>query len=494
MEGFKTFGCQLARRIDQDFPDLHLWDDVAVIGADGSVAWEGRLSQIPRSMADTHSIAVNGTGWVAHMKDRKLREIYLDWDVSAWGDMPLNEKARCAAVAASFGDFSWAAERGGLVCALPNQALGARTLAEVWYVAPAGVRIAGAFYRGKRTGWPAGWTSPVIGFWETDQVAVPGETVVATLDDTMRQLVPAGGPRPYVEISTFSNGTASTPTAGANETWSRVGLYGTHGLPFIGTDPAIGLAASDMLKDVISRFCPKLSTAGIQPTTYPIQQAKFADSTYPYDAMLFFNGYHLWNFAVWEKKTAYYSPFDLSDYDWEIRLSDPGVKVDLQGDSTESLANGIEVTYIDALTGVSARLTPDDTSELADTTVENEANRHGLKVWTSIDIASPVFQDDAIQIGVVALAEYNQPKAPGTITATGHIRDRAGHWQQGWKVRGGDRVAITDHPNSRPRLITEAGWDHDTKTLTIATDSTLKRVDAVLDRFATALAAGGLTA
>jgi hypothetical protein len=39
----------------------------------------------------------------------------------------------------------------------------------------------------------------------------------------------------------------------------------------------------------------------------------------------------------------------------------------------------------------------------------------------------------------------------------------------------------------------ETQWDNDSKALTIATDSTLQRVDAILNRQATALAAANLT-
>jgi hypothetical protein len=107
-----------------------------------------------------------------------------------------------------------------------------------------------------------------------------------------------------------------------------------------------------------------------------------------------------------------------------------------------------------------------------------------------VDRADAVGTDDgaaAAQIGRIALAEFNLPKAPGTITVTGHIKDRAGHWQQGWRVRAGDTVAITDHPNDRPRLVTETTWDHDSKTLTISVEGPAHRLDAVLDRITTIL-------
>jgi hypothetical protein len=48
-------------------------------------------------------------------------------------DAQRERKARSFAAAIDIGDFAWAAEQGGSRCALPNQALGAQTVAEAWY-------------------------------------------------------------------------------------------------------------------------------------------------------------------------------------------------------------------------------------------------------------------------------------------------------------------------------------------------------------------------
>jgi pimeloyl-ACP methyl ester carboxylesterase len=96
-KGFSDGGGQLARRIDQDYPDLNLVDNLVLTGADGSIAYEGRVSAMPRDLSDTHSIGVTTAGWMAHAKDRMFQEIYVDRDVGQWGDMPLERKARTSA-------------------------------------------------------------------------------------------------------------------------------------------------------------------------------------------------------------------------------------------------------------------------------------------------------------------------------------------------------------------------------------------------------------
>jgi hypothetical protein len=108
---------------------------------------------------------------------------------------------------------------------------------------------------------------------------------------------------------------------------------------------------------------------------------------------------------------------------------------------------------------------------------------HGLEKWLELAITPTVVRGGRVQIGRMALAEANAPKAPGTITVQGHIRDRQGNWQPAHKVRAGETVAITDHPNSRPRLITETTWDNDQKTI-LTLETAPRGVDGFLDRLA----------
>lgn len=273
--------------------------------------------------------------------------------------------------------------------------------------------------------------------------------------------------------------------------WPDLAVYGAHTVPLRGADPK-GVFASDIIKDICTRFCPKINPGQVTPTSFVIPHLSFLNDTAPYDGFLKVNKYHRFGLEVYENRTLRFAPIDLTDYDWEVRLDDPGTTVQLQGDDAASLANGIVVHYTDLATGRSSRLDPVALPALGDPNPDNPANRAGIRKWTSLTISSPTTQTGASQIGAAYLAEFNQTQSPGTITVSGHIRDRSGHWQQGWKVRSGDRVAVTDLPNDRPRLITNTDWQHDAKTLSISVDSSFKRLDAVLARFDVALAASNL--
>jgi hypothetical protein len=103
----------------------------------------------------------------------------------------------------------------------------------------------------------------------------------------------------------------------------------------------------------------------VQDTTYPIGHLVFRDRTYPYDAFLTVNSFHRWGLECWENGTVNYGPVDLGDYDWELRLDDFGFIMDSQGDTIEDVANAIEVSYTDALTGQKRVLTPTTTPSCA---------------------------------------------------------------------------------------------------------------------------------
>jgi hypothetical protein len=70
--------------------------------------------------------------------------------------------------------------------------------------------------------------------------------------------------------------------------WSKLALYGSHGLTLRQGDTAepLGVYASDVIKNIAARWCPLLDTSGVQDTSYVIQHLAFRDRTYPYDAFL----------------------------------------------------------------------------------------------------------------------------------------------------------------------------------------------------------------
>jgi hypothetical protein len=495
-DGFADSSSTLSRRIDRDWPDINLYDDYALIGMDGSIAYEGRIAANPRSISASHSMNVVCAGWMAHTRDRKMDpQVYVDRDPSHFQEATLTRRIAMALVPSPAGDYTASTTGGITFLGASGQAISINSDAEVMYVLPSGVGLGKVMYKGTQANTTNVEAATL--FTDDNEAFSSATSTSLTLDSTLRTATPTVAER-YVMMRALATAT-HTPAAGSpfSRSFSLLALYGNHGLTTRanGTDPD-GLYASDVIADIIARFCPKLNTAGIQATTYVIPHLVFLEPTDPFDAISSCNAFHRWQFGVWENKTFTYGPTDLTDYDWAVDYFDPGVTVDLQGDSTDDGAfNGICVNYTDLATGNPARITPVTNTELADLDPENPANRHGIPHYDELTLSSPTTSDGAAQIGRMALAEKNTPKGQGSITIKGHLKDRAGHWQQAWKVRAGDRVAITSSTSlsDRPRLISETSWDQDSLTLTLSVESIPQRVDAFLDRLSTALAAAGLT-
>lgn len=508
MQGFATASLDLSRKVDRDYVDLHLFDDVEIVGDDGSTAWEGRIGSNPRTVAAQHSISLQCAGWMAHAKDRKFTELYVDRDLSHWGD--ISNGRRGVLLAASYGPVAPSVQSDAATGqpALVNEITGA------WAATARGncesrydqrIDIGSVYYA-----WSKGSANvdPANVNWDWRLHGSADDLLSAT---TNTGNLRAAGPSTGTLTLAAGNPVAATQmlyavAGGAdnmkyNINWTCLAVYGRHGLTKQGTADATnaqGLYASDIIRHIIGNYCPKLNAAGVQSTTFAIPHLAFTDPIDPYDAFLECNKFHLWDLSVFENRTAYYTPIDLTDYDWDIRLDDPGVTTTLQGDTSEDLANGVAVSFTNLATGTTVRFTPDTHSELRDDSVENPANRAGLTVWTEYSISSPVTEDAALQIGRAALAEFNQPKAAGSITVGPYVRDRQGHWQPVWKIRSGDRVAITSSTSlsDRPRVVYEASYNHGANGVgqaTLAIDSSFKTLPAVLDRISTALTAAGLT-
>jgi hypothetical protein len=483
-------------------PSLEL--AVEVTGADGTQHRWGpgaRAGDVPQGLSFRTK---QGEGFAdANVTlARRIDRDYVDLHLLGWGEVSRARKIALLAAEASPDGPAVNPDSSGLA-ALETTVQGPLQASvfpkcEALYDAGPGMLIAKVYYDWQR----AATTTNPSWLWDIQAAdddsfataATTGELQAEPASTGAAYYTPAATHR-YLEVRLLWNST--TGDSGANKYsvfWRNLAIYGDHGLPLIGdTDPK-GVAASDVIRHLIGKYCPLLDSGGVQATTYPIPHLAFHDRTDPYDAILEVNKYHLWQFGVYDNRTLEFGPVDMSDYDWEVRLSDPGTKVELQGDSASDLANGIVVTYQNVSTGKQDVLTPDDHPELRDTGPENPATLAGINKWMEITLSSPSTMDAALQVGRAALAENNQPKAPGTITVQGHIRDRVGHWQPCWKVRASDRLILSDHPNDRARLVVETDYQNDSKTISIAVDSSFKRLDAVLDRLGTALRAANLAA
>lgn len=523
--GDRDLSCALLRRIDTDWPDLELFNNVRCYGAGQRTAFQGRMQQFPRSHGDQYQISPSAVGLSAHLRDDpSFVEVYVDRSISSWGDIPLSRKNALATANVSFGDFSFAAQGAtnqqldparrhhgvvttttpgtALVAALPNQALGTATIAEARYTMPAGREAATVRYKTQTTWFPAGWTSKLITS-SSDSDYTGAETYTFTNDSTIRAHVLSTARR-YLTIQVYSNGNASTPAAGANWNAAMLAVYGNHGLTSraITSEPD-GFYASDVIADVVSRAAPLLtyttgSSGSIQPTTFAIPHLAFRDPTTAADAIDRVNAYHIWDHGVYDGEFFFREP-DPDRLLWEARLSD-GAQLDFDGDTGEQVINGVFVTYAEP-TGEQKTVGPpggsfDATdSALQDTSSTNPANANGIpRKWTQLTLSFPTTQSGATAIGAAYLAERSLAGRRGSVTLTGTATHPTEGKVPAWRVRAGDWVTLKDLTGATvPRKIINTSYGNSGKTVRLDLDNTVAKLDAILERVGilTGIATGG---
>lgn len=508
--GFYTASFTIACPIDDERVDLHLRDDVRIVGSGGDTAYEGFIVDMPRSTdgEGEGTITVTCAGYMADTARASFRMVFVDRDLSAWG--PVSTSRRVSLISLGFGqvaETSVTPDRSGrqtLRTAFTGTWTGgAKPISEAWYDAGPNTslgRITASWTRGQNVA--AGDPS-----WAyASALATDDQALFADSSGSLLAVGPGGftlsastNTRRFATLELhYSGSPGGLDGVEYAVDWSDVAVYGNHGLPLLTTNGSApySVAASDVIRYLVAAYCPKLNTRGVEDTTYPIGHLAFKDRTKVYDALLKVNSYHLWALAVWEDRTLYFKQIDLGDWDWEVRHDVRGTTIGLQGDSVENLRNGIIVQYQDVSTGTTEELHPSDYDELLDASLDNPFNQHGDEAYGDpYVIPFPTTAANALELGRIKLAEDLQVKAPGSFTVTGSIFDRAGVEQPVWRVRCGDRVRLTSTANlsDRPRLIGETSYTHDGRTVTISVDSTSGMIDALFDRTTTALQAAGLS-
>jgi hypothetical protein len=509
-EGFGPGGAILTRQVMRDYPDLDLLNTIRFIGKNGEVAYEGLIHDFARANDPIQQFAVTSVGWMATARFRKFREIYVDRSLASWSAMSTSRRAAVYADGynADAASMSAGPDDAGRP-SLTSSATG--KIQKPWFEFTydgLGARVAILYLGGisrinlldhGADGWvhlyPFGAADLAHGLEVLGADVSASSSLNCSIPALPAFTGPSGSAQPVVGLTGYYGNPTAVGSEGAQYGFriERPAAFGPHGLTLYGSAPEHGPVVSDMLAHIFNNFTPLTWDEDNTATTYPVQQARF-NGDYPLDAAKTLNDLHLFELAVFADKKVTYRPADLTTYDWQVRTDDPGVRFNpLQGDSIDGFANGVEVTYTD-FTGRTVTLYPDDFAELRDETETNPANRRGISLWKDFTVPYPTTLEDALQMGRAYLAEYNRPKSPGTITiAGGYIMDGAGHWRQGWAPKCGETIALTNHPNDAPRLITSTPtWDQDSKLLTISIDNGYQLLQAFLAREAIAREAANL--
>jgi len=504
--GFRDLTTSLLRDLRYDRPDQALFDTVTVYGPGQQVVWQGRMQQFPASHAGDFSITPGAVGWAAHLRDdTSFREIYVDRDLSNWGEPGDTRKGgllttsyKPTGAQTNNDDGTGAA----LLLAIDNGkpwTTDGKPMVEAWY--GKGVPIGSVYYAWQRVGTKIdnADTNWIWGVTASDDDR-------ATTTDTTGSLRAAGpstgtltttGTKKYALVQLYYSTSGGIDSYVYPLSFTCLAVYGTHGLTKQGTASATaaqGLLASDMVANIVGRAAPllKYTTTGpnpsIQATSFVIPQAVFSDPTTAEDAVSAVNAYHAFDWGVWEDRLFYFQQPSQSTV-WEARLSD-GAEVTLEGDDATSVVNGVVVSYQDALTGRTKTVGPpgsscDDTdASLADTSATNPVNAHGIPAkYGSLSLSTVTTLAGAVQIGAVWLAEASLAGRRGTINLTGEARHPTKGMRPVYEIRAGDCVRIADRPGDTVvRKIIQTDYTHSTRSCVLSCDNTSHKLEAILER------------
>jgi hypothetical protein len=489
--GFRDLSCSLLRRIDLDYPDQALFDNVRAYGPGNQTAWDGRFTQFPRSHGQGFSVTPGAVGWSAHLKDDpSFSEVYMDRDLGRFRGAGLTRRYALAAANFGAGYFSNASIPQPTLIVGFTGAWASNIISEAYYEAPAGLDVARIIFN-----WQ---TNTPIGSTATFSFSASSTEDEATFPEASADQLTGSGsgtldsspatPRREMMLSLSFSGAGGVASTNYEIALTSLRVIGNHGLTIQGTSPDNGFYASDMLQDIISRAAPMLSTAGIETTDFVIQHAVFPDPITAEDALTLINSYHLYEWGVYDDRVFFFRPPDLDRLVWEARL-DKGAFLDLEGDTAEQVYNGVYVSYQDAAgqrrtIGPTGALADATSTLLEDTSETNPVNAHGIpRRWAKLDISQTTTEAGAEQLGYVWLREHSLPQRRGNLTVTGSITHPTEGEVPTWRPRAGDSVKITDGGVSdTPRRIISTSYNHGTRSISLALDNTSLKLDAILER------------
>ncbi len=486
MNGHANASCALARAVSGDYPDLGILDTILFVGVDGQVAYEGRGSRFPRERSTTDRISAEAVGWIAHARDQPIAFLGIDQDIHSWGQ-------GTAALQAVLQAAGYAVKGPGAVLAdnTLSQSFdgewpaGELPLCQAWFDAGPGQAIGSITYSST----PGLNVSEADTNWYWALTAVDdtlGNGPVATGDlqgaaDNSGTLVVTVPGKRYAHAQFNYEAAGGVDGLQFNVDWTLLRVVGNHGIALVNG----GLRASDIIRYTAQIAAPLLDTTSVTPSTHPIEQFAHRDLADPYDLWLLANAYERRNIAVWDNRRLTYEPLPdpraTQMTDWVLRDDDRNnLRRGYDGPTVDGQRNGAIVRFDNILTGAADLIDPTTHPELADTNTRLAANRAGIRSWQPIQLQHPNTPAGAARIAVAALAEFNRQRTPGRFQVSGHVRDAAGNWHQGWRPRAGETVLLEEDEDDPVRVIHEVSWAHDSRELTVNCDAASKTIDAIL--------------
>lgn len=511
--GFENCSMVLPRRTEIAYQDLQEFETIAIRGAGGQIAWEGRLERTPRSSGDQLAISPGAVGWQSHLDDNKsARMIFVDIEQTHWTSPSVQRQLDYLAVSAD--------AEGGSTSTDPTS--GQPSLATAFAFPIARYHVSEAWYDAQNL-----IVSSLYYAWKINSIINSADanyvwTANLSSDDratvfdttgTLRAAGPGAGTlnAPYGGVRRFAcvemhYAAAVAGFAGESPTtyWTCLAVYGNHGLATQGVGDftsAPGLLASDIVGYAIRTWASKLATswAGVStitPTTFAIPHLAYLEPTTAGQIVKDATRFELWDWAVWDGPTFWYHPRGARGKSWRARVGPSGLQE--AGPQVDRIWNGVIVTYQD-VSGVSRTVGPPGSganatdASLADSDPANPANAAGLTRWIPLSMNGTGTLGSAAKIGQTFLQIQKQLNTSGEASLNGHVLDDKGVLWPTWMVRAGDTISFVDAADTSLRRIVRTEYSDATKTNQISLDSPPDGLQALLERMSVAITPLGLS-
>lgn len=477
----------------------NLYAHVEVYGPMGTV-YEGFVSATPQASAT--SVTLQLSGWSAVLeKHETFRQIFVDRDLSRWGpgsgeltkdtlaafNAPINEPAVETNTSTSLPDLKLNLD-GGQVNAF----------ARATYDAGAGQTIESIYYDmiSKATASYSG----AVGVMSDDEQSASSFTsdlMTGTNSSSSGTFTPSPDYR-YGVIEMYLTGTVGS--GGASMTLRSLAVFGNHGLTKRGDAPNQGYYQSDVLAYALDQV-PSLTYSlgdSIEQTVVVIQHLTFTEDTSirsVVEQMTALGGNQnvANDWGVYENREFYWKSPGTYGRTWYVRRDQVATDTS-DGPDAERRVAGIKINYTDA-SGVSKSVGPPgsnsdyETTDLLDPDPDNPAHRiPGAFKSENIGIApeevATGFSQLAVNAGIMILNERNRMDWRGDISVTGEVEDQHGNRFPVSLIRAGDRIVVSDSPDTSPRTINSTSYDHASLTTTASIGAPPESLEAMLGQLA----------
>lgn len=500
--GFDRGGAVLARDPGVDYSDLARLSTITFRGSGGEAVGEYRLERAPRVSGERMSVSPDLAGWQAHLEDdRSASCIYRDADLSRWtGPSAARRLSLINSSAPHQSDAStaWDTSASALILSLQGAWGGGVTpRCEAWYDAGAGNKV------GSVVGGFQGWPDPN---WQLFAAVSDANGVVQ--EKTADLYTAASGSFAFNPTSRFRWAWlqwtyGATPSGADGSTFSvrtTPVVYGDHGLPVVGTEPAAGLLASDIVAHAVGRWAPLLQFsvgAGgtIAPSAFPIPHATFTEFTTVAQIVQEVIKYELPDWAVWEDRAFWMHPRGARGRSWVARVAPAGLEE--TGPQIDRVWNGILVSFTDPdgstrVVGPPGSGADVEDAQLLDADPDNPANQLNMRRWDILSMGMVSTAGAATQVGARFLQESKRLSTAGRARFVGYVEDSSGIVWPYHAVRAGDTVAFVNSADPSPRRIVQSDKDADSRTCTVDLDSPPDGLGALLARLGVVLVPLGL--